>query len=314
MTLPKPDLCRSCVGWEWECPSQGQGFILPSGTGSNGVCIVGEAAGEGESLAGSPFVGKSGETLDKLLSRGGLNRDDFKVYNVLACRPPDNKLVGMWYMDDVINHCRPHLDAVLREAQPKCIVTLGVTAFKRILPEIASQWGVGLLDSKKHKGARGYTFWSAIYNCWVVPTVHPAFAIRGKSAWLQVILHDCQRAVEIARDGYTYDEVIYTLDPAPIDALKWVAEFEEAYRVDPTLILSCDIETPEKDANEEELEIEETQDYIILRCGYSYKDRHGLSIPWGGSYRLVHERLLGHPCDKVFWNAPFDVPRILADE
>lgn len=314
MLIGKPDLCKSCIGWDWECPSKGQGFILPSGTGSNKTLLVGEAAGESEALAGYPFVGKAGETLTKLLIRGGLNKDDFSIYNVLACRPPNNKLSGMWYMEQVIDHCRPHLDAVIEERKPKAIVTLGVVAFQRILPEISRQYGVGLLDSKSRKGARGYTFWSDKYNCWVVPTVHPAFAMRGKTGWLQVILHDVQRGVEVARDGYVYDTVDYTLDPTPYDALKWVEEFEAELRQDPDLILSCDIETPHKGANEEELDIEDSQDYIILRCGYSYKDKHGLSLPWDGPFRNIHERLLGANCVHTWWNGSYDIPRILADD
>ncbi len=312
--LPKPTSCSTCIGWGWSCPSVGQGFVQPQLNGTNGVCLVGEAAGETEALEGSPFAGKSGATLDKMLARGGMNRSDFNVANVLSCRPPDNKLAGMWYAQDVTDHCSPHLDAALRACQPRVIVPLGVSAFRRIIPEIANQHGVGLLDSKKHKGARGYVFWSAKYNCWVLPTVHPAFVVRGKTAWAQVITIDIQRAVEIARDGYTYDVVDYLLDPTPFRALDWVAEFEAHLRDNPDTILSCDIETPMKGANEEELDLEDGADYTVLRCGYSYKDKHGLSIPWDGPYRLIHERLLGANCVHTWWNGSFDIPRVMAQD
>lgn len=314
MAKPKPDSCKSCPGWDWECPTRGFGFIEPQLRGTNGVCLVGEAGGEDESLIGLPFQGKSGAALDKMLIRGGMNRSDFNVANVLSCRPPDNKLAGMWYAEDVTNHCAPHLDGVISATNPRVIVTLGVTAFRRVIPEIANQHGVGLLDSKKHKGARGYVFWSTKYNCWVIPTVHPAFVVRGKTAWTQVIIYDVQRATEIARDGYEYDKVDYLLDPAPYEALKWVAEFEEHLRQTPDTILSCDIETPLKGANEEELDLEDGSDYVVLRCGYSYKDKHGLSIPWDGPYRIIHERLLGANCVHTWWNGSFDIPRVIAQD
>lgn len=307
--LTRPSNCEGCP-----LNPIASGFMVSTGSGSNGVLLVGEALGEAEADAGKPFVGKSGSTLDKMLARGGMARDDFWVSNTIFCRPPDNKLTGMYYAAEAIEHCMPNLDSDIYRMVPRVIVTLGVTAFKRVIPEIANQWGVGLLDSKKHKGARGYVFYSDKYKCWVIPTVHPAFVVRGKTAWSQVIIHDIQRATEIARDGYKYDVVDYTLDPAPYAALKWVDNFELYYKGHPGTILSCDIETPHKDANEEELDVEDGQDYIILRCGYSYMDFHGMSIPWGGPYKMIHERLMAHPCDKVFWNAPFDVPRVLASE
>lgn len=312
--LSKPDHCRGCIGWKWTCPSVGAGFIKPRGTGVNGVLLVGEAAGEDESLEGKPFVGKAGAALDKMMQRGGLNIDDFLIYNVLACRPPNNKLSGEPYAEEAIKHCSVYLDAVIADFKPRCIVALGVTAFRRIIPEVANLHGVGLLDSKKHKGARGYVFWSHKYQTWVLPTTHPSFIMRGKTAWAQVLIHDMQRGVEIAAEGYSYNEGDYLLDPSPMEAMRWVEGFEAAWVNDSSLMLSVDIETPIKDSNEEDLDLEDGADYIILRCGYSYADYSGMSLPWGGIYRAVHERLLAHPADKCWWNASFDVPRILASK
>src|SRR5258708_4734373 len=103
--LQKPRGCEGCV-----LEHSGQGFMAPSGIGSNGVLLVGEALGEQEAQAGEPFVGKSGAMLDKMLTRGGMKRDDFKIANAVWCRPPGNKLSGMWYMADALAHCSPYLD------------------------------------------------------------------------------------------------------------------------------------------------------------------------------------------------------------
>lgn len=276
--------------------------MAPSGTGVNGVLLVGEALGEQEALVGEPFVGKAGAMLDKMLVRGGLKKDDFKIANVVWCRPPDNKLSGMWYMAPAIQQCSPYLDRVISEFNPKCIVALGAVAARRLIPDLP----VGIIE------ARGYVFWSEKYNTWIIPTIHPSFVMRGKTAWAQVLIHDIQRGVEIAKDGHKPDVLDYTLDCTPAEALKWVQEFEAAAATDPNLYLSCDIETPEKDADEEGLDLEDGTDYIILRCGYSYRDRHALSIPWDGPYRFIHERLLGSTCSKVWWNGSFDIPRILS--
>ncbi len=276
--------------------------MQPSGTGVNGVLLVGEALGEQEALEGTPFVGQSGKMLDKMLTRGGLNKDDFKIANAVWCRPPNNKLSGMYYMAEAIQHCSPYLDGVIASFKPKCIVALGSVAAHRLLPDLHS----GIID------ARGYAFWSKQYNTWVIPTIHPSFVMRGKTAWAQVLIHDIQRGVDIAKLGHTPDVLDYSLDPTPAEALKWVEEFEAYAEVHPDLYLSCDIETPHKDADEEGLDLEDGADYVLLRCGYSYRDFHALSIPWDGPYRQVHERLLGHACHKVWWNGSFDIPRVLS--
>lgn len=283
-----------------------------SGLGTYGVMLVGEALGKDEADAGVPFVGQAGFTLDKLIKRAGLQRDGFWIANSIWCRPPNNKLVGQWYAAGALEHCKDHLDSAIAVYKPKCIVTLGVTAFKRILPDVAATPGVGLLDSKKVKGAIGYSFWSDRYNCWVIPTVHPSYILRGQTGWAQSLIFCLQRGVEIARDGQEYEVGDYTLDCSPADAHRWVDEFERYYYENPDLFLSCDIETPEKDGDEESLDLEDYSDYIILRCGYSYRDRHALSIPWDGPYRTVHERLLTGPWAKCWWNGSYDQPRIIS--
>lgn len=305
--LTKPSSCDGCI-----LQHSGTGFMNVSGTGRNGVMLVGEALGADEAAVGLPFVGKAGFTLDKLIKRGGMERDDFWVGNVLYCQPPGNKLSGMPYADDAIAHCAPNLDNTIQRNSPKCIVTLGVTAFRRVLPEIASLHGVGLLDSKKSKGAINYVFWSEKYQTWVIPTVHPSFIMRGQTAWAQVLIFCLQKACEIAQDGYSYEEGDYTLDCTPQEAHTWVDHFERYYVENKDLFLSCDIETPEKDSDESELDLESNSDYIILRCGYSYRDSHALSIPWDGPFRTVHERLLTGPWNKCWWNGSYDQPRIIS--
>lgn len=294
--LPKPEHCKNCA-----LHTLGKGFMRVSGTGANGVMLVGESLGEDEVTVGLPFQGKAGKTLDRNIHRGAMKREDFWVANVVWCQPPGNKLTGMPWGAAAIKHCAPYLDHEIAKLKPKVVVALGSVAMHRLLPDIE----VGLLN-----GARGYVFWSGRYNCWVLPTVHPSFIARGQTAWSQVLIYDLQHAVEIAANGYSYAEIDYTLDCTPSEAMKWVSEFESYALNNPDLFLSCDIETPDKDENEEDLSIEDSASYVVARCGYSYRAGHGLSIPWSGSFAAVHERLLGSPWAKVFWNAPFDCPRI----
>src|SRR6266853_4156914 len=137
--LPKIGLCESCVGYNWY--PAGSGFVPASGSGENGVLVVAEAAGEHEQNEGMPLVGKAGYYTWQNLQRVGIERDGFKIHNVLSCRPPENKLVKMAYQDEAINHCAPFLDRTIKEMQELCkkngktfvILTLGRTAFKRIM-------------------------------------------------------------------------------------------------------------------------------------------------------------------------------------
>lgn len=278
------------------------GFMETSGSGSNGVLLVGEALGKDEAVAGRPFVGAAGHLLDKLFDRARLNRNDFLIANTVWCRPPDNKLAGQWYQEAAVDHCSPYLDDVIRVHHPRVIVALGGIAAKRLIPDLP----VGITE------AAGYVFWSEKYNAWILPTIHPSFIMRGKTAWAQVLIHSLQRAVIIAAEGLAVPKTDYTLDCTPEEAHKWVDEFEAYAKEHPEAYLSTDIETPGKDADEEDLDLEDGSDYVILRCGYSYKQGHALSIPWDGLYRLVHERLLGHQISKLFWNGSYDIPRLLS--
>lgn len=298
--LTKPSTCFGC-----ELYNIGQGFMEVDGNGTNKVLLVGEALGEKEAEAGLPFQGPAGMVLNKALLRANLKREAFKIANVVWCRPPGNKLAGQDYAQAAIDHCSQYLDAVIDDMRPKCIVALGAIALRRLIPDCP----VGILE------ARGYCQWSEKYKTYVIGTVHPSFIGRGNTAWAQVLIHDIQRGVEVAKEGLPPLELDYLCDPEPAKVKQWIEAFEEYYAANPDLYLSTDIETEGKDADEEALDLdgEEGKEYgAILRCGYSYKKGHALSIPWGGMYDQFHRRLLASRCQKLFWNAPFDVPRILA--
>jgi uracil-DNA glycosylase family 4 len=316
LAVPKPDTCQGCTGYEWACPTARTGYVGPVGTGHNGVLLLFEAADEAGSKVGQPVGGYAATQLQQLLTRGNLNKADFTIANVLYCRPPDNYLVGAPYEQAVLDHCRPNLDATISRVRPRCIVAAGDVALRRMLPDCP----VGIHD------ARGYMFpythpdgWVT----WVLPTIHPQQILRGQTALTAVFIHDVTKAVEAARDGYAYlDTSFYTLDPTPQGAAAWMNTFEQIAACRRLAHLSCDIETPDKDANEDELEDEEAEDikdisYTIVRCGYSYHDSQTgrpsvLTLPWQDAYLPIHRRLLESRCDKLWWNKSFDVPRILA--
>ena len=65
--------------------------VFARGTGTSGLCFVGEGPGADEDAQGYPFVGKAGQLLDRMISAMGLLRDDVYVCNIVKCRPPNNR-------------------------------------------------------------------------------------------------------------------------------------------------------------------------------------------------------------------------------
>jgi uracil-DNA glycosylase family 4 len=142
------------------------------------LLFVGEGPGAEEDRQGLPFVGRSGQLLDKLmLEEIGIARDRAYIANVVKCRPPDNRDP----LPEEIEACRPYLARQVELIAPRVIVTLG---------KFASQL---LLDSKvgitKLRG-RSYPYGDAV----LIPTLHPAYALRGGGEVLAQMRADFVRA------------------------------------------------------------------------------------------------------------------------
>ena len=93
------------------------------------LMFVGEAPGFHEDRQGVPFVGPSGQLLNRLLEGIGLRRQDVYICNAIKSRPPNNRDP----LPDEIAACRPWLDAQIRLVDPKVVVTLGNFAAKTLL-------------------------------------------------------------------------------------------------------------------------------------------------------------------------------------
>ena len=94
------------------------------------ILIIGEAPGEQEDLSGLPFVGKSGQLLDKILQSVGFDTDkDVYICNTVKCRPPNNRVPT----EIEINTCKPYLLEQIRLIDPKIILLTGATSLKSIM-------------------------------------------------------------------------------------------------------------------------------------------------------------------------------------
>ncbi len=97
------------------------------------VLFIGEGPGEQEDIQGEPFVGRSGQFLDKMLAAVGLDRHrDLYIGNIVKCRPPQNRDPLPEEQEQCIGWLR-NQTALLR---PKIIVCLGrIAAMKIIRPD-----------------------------------------------------------------------------------------------------------------------------------------------------------------------------------
>lgn len=130
------------------------------------LMLVGEGPGHEEDLKGEPFVGRSGQLLDRLLREElGMGRERAYIANVVKCRPPGNRDP----FPGEVAACRPWLDQQVRLIAPKVIVTLGNFAARLLLDTT--------LGIKALRG-RSYPYG----NAFVVPTYHPSYVLRSGSA------------------------------------------------------------------------------------------------------------------------------------
>jgi uracil-DNA glycosylase len=144
------------------------------------LMFVGEGPGEQEDRQGLPFVGRSGQLLDRLvLEEMGLTRDDLYIANTIKCRPPGNRDP----LPDEIESCWPYLDKQLELIDPRVVVTLGNFATKLLL---GTTEGISRLRGRTYPYRAGY----------LVPTFHPSAALRGGGTVVAQMRADLVRAKE----------------------------------------------------------------------------------------------------------------------
>src|SRR5208282_3699519 len=102
----RPAECQSC-----SLNENASGFSEPSGRCLNGVLAVGESLGWNEAVEGYPFVkyAQAGNALEKAFTKAGHPREQFALWNICACHPPDDSLKGR---EDAMQHCRVHFRRV----------------------------------------------------------------------------------------------------------------------------------------------------------------------------------------------------------
>jgi uracil-DNA glycosylase family 4 len=156
--------------------------VWGEGAPSAGLMVVGEGPGADEDREGRPFVGRSGRLLERLLAEeAGLRRDQVYIANVVKCRPPGNRDP----LPDEIEACRPYLEAQVDLVGPAVVLTLGRFATQLLLA-----------TSERISDLRGRTYPWGPTGTVLVPTFHPAAALRGGGEVQAKMRADVVRAKE----------------------------------------------------------------------------------------------------------------------
>lgn len=103
--------------------------VFGGGNPASDIMIIGEAPGADEDRIGLPFVGRSGQLLDKMLAAIGLERDKCYITNVLPWRPPGNRTPT----DAEVAVCLPFLKRQIELIKPRFLLVLGGSAAGSLL-------------------------------------------------------------------------------------------------------------------------------------------------------------------------------------
>ena len=127
------------------------------------IVFVGEGPGYEEDKQGEPFVGRAGQLLTQIITKGmQMQREDVYIANVVKCRPPKNRNPE----PDEIAACEPFLVKQLELIKPRVIVALGKFAVQTLLQ-----------DTTPITRLRGK--WQSYCGIKLMPTLHPAYLLRN---------------------------------------------------------------------------------------------------------------------------------------
>lgn len=244
------------------------------------IMFIGEAPAATEDTVLRPMQGKAGELFDAALSEVGLTREEIRIGNVLNYQPAKNefkKSHTTWQLEE----SRKYLKTWLANKPHKVLVPMGNHAMDFLL---------GFDGIEKHRGSV-YKYNGML----VLPTVHPSTILRDGTN-TSAFLHDLQKIVRIANEGYTETKFNFILDPDVFQLEGLIPKILEAPR------LYVDIETKKFTS--------------YIRCiGFAWSPTDAVCIFNDGNYennqvgpnfRRVLSRLLESDIPKTFHNGMFD--------
>lgn len=156
-------------------------LVFADGNPRAKVMLVGEAPGADEDRQGTPFVGVSGQLLDRMLAAIGLDRTSVYITNILPWRPPGNRQPT----PQEIAACKPFVEKHIALIQPQILVLVGGVAMKTLF-----NTNEGIM---RLRGTwQSYTSLELKAPIKALATYHPSFLLRspGQKAqsWQDMLL------------------------------------------------------------------------------------------------------------------------------
>jgi uracil-DNA glycosylase len=155
------------------CPLQrtATNLVYTDGNPAARILFIGEAPGRDEDLQGLPFVGRSGQLLDRMLGAIGLSRSAEDpaaaalITNVIFWRPPGNRKPT----EAETLMCLPFVARTIELVNPEVIVCLGATPAQRLL---------GVTEGILRLRGQWKSYRLADRAIPLLPTLHPAYLLR----------------------------------------------------------------------------------------------------------------------------------------
>jgi len=140
-------------------------LVFADGNSQARVMFVGEAPGRDEDIVGLPFVGRSGQLLDRMMAAIGLDRTTAYIANVIPWRPPGNRTPT----PQESQICLPFIRRQIELANPDILVCLGGPSAAALL---------GIADGIRRARGRWWVYDTGTREIRAIATFHPAYLLR----------------------------------------------------------------------------------------------------------------------------------------
>ncbi len=140
-------------------------LVFADGTPHARVMLVGEAPGRDEDIQGLPFVGRSGQLLNRMLAAIGLDRRSVYIANVVPWRPPGNRTPT----PQETALCRPFIMRQIELCDPDFLICMGAPSAAELMGNTQ-----GIL---KFRG-QWRAFDTGTRTIRAMATLHPAYLLR----------------------------------------------------------------------------------------------------------------------------------------
>jgi DNA polymerase len=144
-------------------------LVFADGTPGARLMLIGEAPGKEEDAQGTPFVGRSGQLLDRMLAAIGLDRTAVYIANVVPWRPPGNRTPT----PAEVQMCLPFIRRQIALAEPEMVLFLGGAAATAL---------TGATEGILRLRGRWLTYRGEEREWRALPTLHPAYLLRNPIA------------------------------------------------------------------------------------------------------------------------------------